>query len=231
MKKIKKIILILLPKRLLKKIIYRNRFNNVSIGDYCLIDKNSTLKEYSRAAMYSDIKNSIICEYTSIGRNSRVINAQIGKFCSISWNCTIGATMHPYNTITTNAFPYVPEMGKFVNERKQKIVMTTVKNDVWIGCNSVILPGVTIENGAIIGAGAVVTKNVPPYAIVAGVPAKIIGYRFNDEIINRLMNLKWWNCDRTFLEKNINLFQESLDELLLKELENRIKQGDKNANY
>ena len=71
----------------------------------------------------------------------------------------------------------------------------SIGNDVYIGTNVVILSGVTIGDGAVIGAGAIVTKDVPPFAIVVGCPAKILKYRFNDNIINELLNLKWWNLD------------------------------------
>lgn len=83
-------------------------------------------------------------------------------------------------------------------EKRQKIddkYYCVIGNDVYIGTNVVILSGVTIGDGAVIGAGAIVTKDVPPFAIVVGCPAKILKYRFNDNIINELLNLKWWNLD------------------------------------
>ena len=77
----------------------------------------------------------------------------------------------------------------------------TIGNDVWIGDGAFIKNGVTIGDGAIIGARAVVTKDIPPYAIVVGVPAKILKYRFSEQIIDRLLNTKWWNLDDSIIKK------------------------------
>lgn len=81
---------------------------------------------------------------------------------------------------------------------------TIVGNDVWFGTNSVIMPGVTIGDGAIIGAYAIVTKDVEPYTIVAGNPAKIVRKRFSDELTNRLLEIKWWNWDYNKITRNIS---------------------------
>lgn len=81
-----------------------------------------------------------------------------------------------------------------------------IKNDVWIGLNSTILEGVTIGNGAIIGACSVVSKDVPDYAVVVGNPAKIIRYRFSKDQIHKLINLRWWKLDREEIEDVMDLF-------------------------
>lgn len=81
-----------------------------------------------------------------------------------------------------------------------------IKNDVWIGLNSTILEGVTIGNGAIIGACSVVAKDVPDYAVVVGNPAKIIRYRFSKDQIHKLINLRWWELDREEIEDVMDLF-------------------------
>ncbi|MBS0028835.1 CatB-related O-acetyltransferase [Chitinophaga sp. 2R12] len=86
----------------------------------------------------------------------------------------------------------------------------TIGNDVWIGLNSSVMGGVTIGNGAIIAAHSVVTKDVPPYAIVGGVPAKIIKYRFSEEVISRMEALKWWDMPEDALKRNISHFQSTL---------------------
>lgn len=85
-----------------------------------------------------------------------------------------------------------------------------IGNDVWISANSVITRGVTIGDGAVIGAGAVVTHNVPPYEIWAGVTAKKIGQRFSDEIITELLQLKWWDMPVEFIKDNIEFFQKEI---------------------
>ena len=83
-----------------------------------------------------------------------------------------------------------------------------IGNDVWIGANAVILPGVTLGNGSVIAAGAIVTRSVPDYAVVAGVPAKVIRYRFSHEQIEILNRVKWWDWDDEFIRDNIHLIKE-----------------------
>ena len=80
----------------------------------------------------------------------------------------------------------------------------TIGHDVWIGTRAIVLDGITVGNGAVIAANSVVTKDVPPYAIVAGVPAKIIKYRFNDDKINKLNDSKWWELDLNEIKQKIN---------------------------
>jgi acetyltransferase-like isoleucine patch superfamily enzyme len=137
----------------------------------------------------------------------------------VSWDTTVNAISHPYNHLSISAFPYVPYVGNFVKRRKQQYQKVIIKNDVWIGANSVIMPGVTIGNGAIVGAGAVVTKNVPDYAIVAGIPATIIKYRFSEETVKKLLDLKWWDLDPAIIKQNIEIWQGELDGDAIQHLE------------
>jgi acetyltransferase-like isoleucine patch superfamily enzyme len=183
-----------------------NRLSKVfNIGKKVTLN-NCTLSYHSRVAEYASLSNTSIGQYSSIGRYAKIVHTNIGKYCAISWDTTINAISHHYNHLTINAFPYVPYVGNFVKERKQSYQQVTIKNDVWIGANSVIMPGITIGNGAIIGAGAVVTKNVPDYAIVAGVPAKIIKYRFEEDIVKRLLELQWWELNPKIIKENIDLW-------------------------
>jgi len=173
----------------------------------------------TRFAEGASVRNSTIGEYFSIGRYSKITNTTIGKFCSISWDVTINAIGHLYENLSTNAFPYVKNAGDFLRmQPERKIKEVKIGNDVWIGANSVIMPGINIGDGAVIGAETVVTKDVPLYAIVAGVPAKVIKYRFDKKTIERLLKIKWWDKDRTFI-KNISLWQQSLSEKVLRDLE------------
>jgi acetyltransferase-like isoleucine patch superfamily enzyme len=154
-----------------------------------------------------------------IGSNS-VINGTVGRFCSIASNVTVVSGLHPTNTFVSTHpafFSLLRQNGetfvthqkfteqKYVNNESKRIV--AIGNDVWIGYGVIILPGITIGDGAILAAGAVITKDVMPYSIVAGVPAKEIRKRFNDEQIEFLLNFKWWDRPIQWIENNVDLFE------------------------
>lgn len=167
---------------------------------------------------HCELRNTKIGNYTSIGRYSKIANTEIGNFCSISWNSSIGVPSHPMDRITSSAFTY-RKLFEFVeNDKNFQIKKTCIGNDVWIGCNVTILAGVKIGNGSIIGAGAVVTHDVEPYSIVAGVPAKLIRYRFEKDTIEKLNQICWWNWDDDTIKSNLNIFEKKLNEKTLNEL-------------
>lgn len=127
-------------------------------------------------------------------------NTSIGSFCSIGPQVTLGHGKHPLNFLSTSPYLYFEELGFKTDKTPTHgefwhLEPIYIGNDVWIGDGVFVKNGVTIGDGAVLGARSVVTKDVPPYAIVAGVPAKIIRYRFDEPTRQELLRLKWWELD------------------------------------
>lgn len=173
--------------------------NSISWNDIVNTKHNSLLGDKVVLSGKFSIQDSQIGNFTSISTNSRISLTTIGKYCSIGPNFISGWGIHPIGGISTSPIFYSTShsTGK-VFSKTNKIVereRINIGNDVWIGSNCTVLDGVSVGNGCIIAAGAVVTKDVPDYAIVGGIPAKIIKYRFNDETIKELQKIKWWDFE------------------------------------
>ena len=140
----------------------------------------------------------------------------IGKYCSISTNVTIFlGSEHRTDWISTYPFPFFWEDAKSITGHPSTKGDVVIGNDVWIGYDVTILSGVTVGDGAAIGACSVVTKDVPPYAIVAGNPAHILRYRFDEETIKKLLKIKWWDWpDRQVHEHIRYICSHSIDEFI-----------------
>ena len=165
---------------------------------------NSSLKENSKLYPPYKICNSTIGEYSYIAQNSIINNTTLGKFCSIGPNLISGWGIHPTIGISTHPMFYSTKKQNGITlsteDKIEELKPIQIGNDVFIGMNVTILDGVAIGDGAIIGAGAVVSKNIPPYAIALGNPIKIIKYRFNENIIQELLVLKWWDLSKDELK-------------------------------
>lgn len=170
------------------------------------LDEKVVIHKY--AAVYSCSVGS----FSYIGPRSIVLNAKIGKFCSIGSDVRICLGKHPIDLVSTTPIFYSSDIfqaAHFSLVQKDKFEgyeNIIIGNDVWIGSNAIILDGVKIGDGAIVAAGAVVTKDIPPYAIVGGIPAKILRYRFDEETIKFLSDFKWWNKSLDWIKKNSNEF-------------------------
>ena len=193
----------------------KKQYQNKKISILMFYDKESVVSNKSRIQRFVILRKCVVSDYSYIGYNTNIYNASIGKFCSISKDVCIGLPSHPTKFISTsplfvniqNGTGYSWSKQDLFNSVPEKVV---IGNDVWIGMKSTIMGGITIGNGAIIAAHSVVTKDVPPYAIVGGVPSKIIKYRFDGSIIETLQKSEWWNRSDDFLQKNITSFQEEL---------------------
>jgi acetyltransferase-like isoleucine patch superfamily enzyme len=190
---------------------WKMRTKKISL--FSFFDRKTIIHHNCKINRFVFLRESIIGAYSYIGPNSSLFNTEMGKFCSVSKNINIGAPIHPINFVSTNPIFFRESNGTgsswvkgiYFDDSSPK---TNIGNDVWIGMNVSIMGGIKIGDGAIIGAHALVTKEVPPYAIVGGVPARIIKYRFEPDVINRLLEIKWWNLsDEEILEK-IEFFRE-----------------------
>lgn len=143
----------------------------------------------------TSIVNCSIGKYTSSGYDCKFINTDFGSFCSIASNVCIGDSSHPTDWVSTSSVFYDVNDSiktKFSRHSFNNEKRTVVGSDVWIGQNVLIKQGVVIGTGSIIGMGSIVTKDVPPYAIFGGNPAKLIRYRFSPEMIDKLLETSWW---------------------------------------
>lgn len=170
---------------------------NKNISWLAFWDADTQIPNELYLAPFARLMNCKVGRYTRIKPGCVFKNVTIGNYCSFANNVMIGLGQHPTFLLSTNSVFYKSGItGKFaasINYDEEP--RTYIGNDVWIGNGAVVMDGVHVGDGAIVAARAIVTKDVPPYAIVGGVPAKILKYRFPDDVISALMELKWWEWD------------------------------------
>lgn len=186
---------------------------NVNVAEHCLIQGGVKIIAESGFTLgkYSVMNGPNTNVYAALN------NVEIGSFCSVAANVTFQEFTHYTDRITTHL------ILKHIFKQSNKDIFSkgsiVVGNDVWIGANTTVLSGITIGNGAIIGSNSLVNKDIPPYAIVAGSPAKLIRYRFDDEVIEHLEKLRWWEWSLSKILKNRFIFEETLSLEKLKKIE------------
>lgn len=171
-----------------------------------VIKKNSKFQKDTAVEGGSIILNSNFDCHSYCGYYCEIFNTSIGKYSSIGNNVIIGLQNHRLDLLSTSpCFVRKKDSIKFkvFDAELPNVKTTTIGNDVWIGTNAILKAGINVGNGAVIGMGSVVTKDVPPYAIVAGNPAKIIRFRFDKKTIDFLEKNQWWNLsDKQLKEMN-----------------------------
>jgi chloramphenicol O-acetyltransferase type B len=160
--------------------------------------KNSTVHSTSKLESGTSFCSSTMGKFSFCGYDCEIINADIGSFTSIANCVVIGGGRHPMEWAGMSPVFYEGRdsvKAKFSEHVREQPRRVSIGHDVWLGRSVIVLPGVTIGDGAVVGAGSVVTKEVPPYAIVAGNPARLIRYRFSELLRSRLLSARWWDLN------------------------------------
>jgi hypothetical protein len=172
--------------------------------------RDSTLGAWTQIGAEASIVETTVGDYTYMVDHTSVIYAEIGRFCSIASHVRINPGNHPMHRATQHHMTYrrvaygfgdVDDLDFFQWRREARVI---VGHDVWMGHAAIVLPGVTIGDGAVIAAGAVVSKDVPPYTIVGGVPARSIRDRFRREVAEAMQLIAWWDWPRELLEERFD---------------------------
>jgi acetyltransferase-like isoleucine patch superfamily enzyme len=191
----------------------------------------STISIGKNKILFNNVEflNSEIGEYSYIAKNSILHNTTIGKFCSIGPNVVVGYGDHPTKFLSTSPAFYSKHSFFDIGTTKDLFFghsRVEIGNDVWIGANVFVKNGIIIGDGAIIGAGAVIIRDVEPYSIIVGVPGKIKSKRFSNEIIDELLQIKWWDWPISIIkEHHLELSSENIIKNLgvLIDIKNKIK--------
>jgi len=175
---------------------------------------NSTNKIAKTCWINKDVtfhSNITVGDYTHLNQGDYIFSdVQIGNYCSIAVNVIIGGDEHNIDTLSQFTFRNINRKA----EQKHLNKETIIESDVWIGAGAIIKKGIKIGTGAVVGSGSVVTKDVPPFAIVVGVPARILRYRFEEDLREKILESKWWTYDKEILDKlDFNNVEEDLEKL------------------
>ena len=210
--------------------MYQGR-SKIGRGSY--VDRHSKFAGKNLVGSDTVIRSSNFGKYSYVANNCNIVKLNCGKFCSIGSHVTCGLGQHPKSFVSSHPIFYNKYAFDFMDNKLAyhsfnshgytddlKKWHVEIKNDVWVGNNVTFVDGISVGNGAIIGANSLVTKNVADYSIVAGSPAKILGYRFEPQIIKSLLHLKWWDWEDATVHSYIHLFDNP--EKLIEEITNNV---------
>lgn len=177
------------------------------------VGNNVKFSDYNKLYGSSVLADCELGRYTYVAGAS-IKNSRVGAFCSIGPGVTIGGLgRHPTGWISTHPIFYSTKKQAGItfsdNDYFQELLPVNIGNDVWVGANAIVLDGVTVGDGAIVAAGAVVTRDVEPYSVVGGVPAKLIKKRFCNKDIENLLIIRWWEWPKELLRQHASNFRKN----------------------
>lgn len=189
---------------------YRNVGRSLRVG-WMASARRCTFGQFNTLYDHVVLRDVVLGDLSYVSRGGRVANAMVGRFTCIGPETIIGLGRHPTRDFVSSHPAFYSTRGQaqlvFVGAQKfEEFRRVTIGNDVWIGARAIVLDGATIGDGAIVAAGAVVSGEVPPYAIVSGVPAKVVRYRFDEATIAAIRRAAWWDLDLEILRAHADAF-------------------------
>jgi len=189
----------------------RALYPEAAIAYSAKVDYQSILETSVQIKEGAEVIRCTIGAYSYVSEDCILQHATVGRFCSIARSVLIGLGEHPLGENASTSPWFYSRQGSFAGRAEHfdgfcENPVTVIGSDVWIGAGAILKAGIRVGDGAVIGAGAVVTKDVPGYAIVVGIPAKILRYRFADDVIADLTRLQWWNLELPQILANVPYF-------------------------